>query len=121
MYSSPQKTDSKIQQDVINEIKWDYQRNAAKDKVSQLMGVCCVTNSITIKSKVQPPDIKVRIEAAFKRSTETESQRIEVSVKCDKVILTGNVNSLAESDDARQAAWMAPGILLVENNLTISQ
>jgi osmotically-inducible protein OsmY len=103
------------------EVEWDYQRIAAKDSVSQLMGVCGVSNNISIKSKIQPADIKSRIEEALKRSAENESQKISVLVKDDKVTLTGNVHSLSESDDAAQAAWMAPGVMTVENNLKISQ
>ena len=106
---------------LTGEAEWDYQRNAAKDSVSQLMGVCGVTNSMTIKSKAQPSDIKTRIEEALKRSAEAEGRKISVSVSGDKVTLTGNVHSYSEIDDARDAAWMAPGVTTVENNLTISQ
>lgn len=103
------------------ETEWDYQRTAAKDAVSQLMGVCGVSNYISIKSKILPSDIKRRIEEALKRSAETEGQKITVFVEGDKVTLTGNVHSFAELEDARHAAWMAPGIMSVENNLKISQ
>lgn len=70
---------------LTGEAEWDFQRNAAKNAVSQLMGVRGVSNMISIKAKAQPMDIKTRIE------------------------------------DARQAAWMAPGVLTVVNNLKISQ
>lgn len=103
------------------EAEWDFQRNAAKNSVSELLGVCGVTNMIAIKSKVQPSDIKTRIEEALKRSAESEGKKIGVSVSGDKVTLTGKVHSISEKDDARMAAWMAPGIMTVENNLTISQ
>ena len=103
------------------EAEWDYQRNAAKNSVSELLGVSGVTNMITIKSKVQPSDIQTRIEEALKRSAESEGKKISVSVSGDKVTLTGNVHSISEKEDAKFAAWMAPGIMTVENNLTISQ
>ena len=123
-YSAPKDIKVTVEKGWITlkgEAEWDYQRNAAKDAVTQLMGVCGVTNSISIKSKIQPSDIKDRIEEALKRSAETESHKIHVSVKGDKVTLSGNIHSLAESKDARHAAWMAPGIMTVENNLKISQ
>ncbi len=103
------------------ETEWDYQRNAARDSVSGLLGVCGVKNSITIKSKLQPSDIKTRIEEALKRSAEAEGKKISVSVHGDTVTLSGRVHSIAESLDAREAAWMAPGVRTVENNLTITQ
>ncbi len=101
------------------ETEWDYQRNAAKDAISQLMGVCGVNNQITIKSKVRQDDIKVRIEQALKRTAEKDSKKITVSVKGDKVTLSGKVQSFTERSDARLAAWMAPGVMTVENNLLI--
>jgi osmotically-inducible protein OsmY len=103
------------------EADWDYQRNAAKYSVSQLVGVSGVTNCIKIKSKAQPSDIKTRIEEALKRSAEAEGRNISVSVSGDKVTLTGSVHSYSEFNDARDAAWMAPGVATVENNLVISQ
>ena len=101
--------------------EWDYQRSAAEDSVSKLMGVCGVTNNISIRSKVQPSDIKSRIEEALKRSAESEGRKISVSVKGDRAILEGNVHSFGEYEDAGHAAWMAPGIITVENNIKIAQ
>ena len=63
------------------EAEWDYQRNAAVDSVSELLGVSGVTNDISLKSKVQPADIKTRIEDALKRSAGSEGRKISVSVR----------------------------------------
>lgn len=103
------------------EVEWDYQRTAAKNSVSDLLGVTGVINNIMIKSRAQPYDIKVRIEEALKRSAEAEGRKISVAVVGDKVTLTGNVHSFAEIEDARHAAWMAPGVMIVQNDLKISQ
>lgn len=103
------------------ECEWDYQRKAAKDSVSQLMGVCGVTNLITMQAKVLPKDIQARIEEALKRSAESEGRKIKVIVTGNRVTLTGNVHSLSEKEDARLAAWKAPGVDKVENNIVISQ
>ncbi len=103
------------------EADWDYQRSAAKDAVSGLLGVTGVSESITLTSRVVPSDIKNRIEEALKRSAESEGKKIHVAVNGNTVTLSGNVHSYAESADAKHAAWMAPGVSLVENKLTVSQ
>ncbi|MBY0315097.1 MAG: BON domain-containing protein [Bdellovibrionales bacterium] len=123
-YSAPQDTKVSVTRGWITlrgETEWDYQRTAAKDAVRNLLGVRGVTNSITMKSRAQPSDIKNRIEDALKRSAEAEGRKIQVSVKGNVVTLSGNVHSMSEKDDIRMAAWMAPGVVTVENNLRISQ
>ncbi len=101
------------------ETEWDFQRSAAKKSISQLMGVCGINNNISILSKIQPADIKARIEEAFKRSAESEGRKISVSVDGEKAILEGNVHSFGEYEVAGHAAWMAPGIITVENNIKV--
>jgi osmotically-inducible protein OsmY len=103
------------------EAEWDYQRSAARDAISDLIGVGGVTNNIVLRTKAQPADIKARIEEALKRSAESAGHKISVSVSGDRVTLTGHVNSFSEIEDARIAAWNAPGIMTVDNRLTISQ
>lgn len=101
------------------ETDWDFQRTNAKECVSQLMGVRGVTNNIILRSQTSREDIKTRIEEALVRSAEAEGRKIKIDVKGDKVILTGNVHSFAEKSSVRRAAWMAPGIMTVEDNLKI--
>jgi osmotically-inducible protein OsmY len=36
-----------------------------------------------------------------------------------KIILSGNVRSFAERQEAERAAWAAPGVTRVEDHLTI--
>lgn len=103
------------------EAEWDYQRTAAKTAVSQLMGVTGVSYDISIRSQALPKEVKGLIESALKRSAESEGRSIDVAVSGNCVTLSGNVHSYAEIEDARKAAWMAPGVLTVINNLKITQ
>jgi len=100
--------------------EWDYERSAAKDAVATLMGVRGVSNNITLKSKVQASDVKKKIEDALKRSAETESRDINVTVSGSTVNLTGRVQSFSEAEDARLAAWSAPGVMTVNDDLKIA-
>ena len=102
------------------EAEWDYERNAARDAVSTLMGVRGVSNNITIQSRVQASDVKTKIEEALKRSAETEGRNIHVTVSGNRVNLTGSVHSFSEIEDARLAAWSAPGVMNVDDDLKIA-
>jgi osmotically-inducible protein OsmY len=100
-------------------VDWEYQRAAAAKAVRDILGVRGVTNSITLEPHVSIPDVKAKIEAALKRSAEVDARRINVAVVDGKVILSGNVHSWSERDEARRAAWAAPGVKDVEDRIAI--
>ena len=100
-------------------VNWNYQRDAAARTVRDLMGVKGVTNSIIVKPQVKTIDVRDKIEAAFKRSAEVDARRISVVADDGTVILSGNVHSWAERQEAERAAWAAPGVKLVDDRLTV--
>jgi osmotically-inducible protein OsmY len=100
-------------------VDWEYQRRAAASVVRDLLGVRGVTNSISIEPHVNVTDVKSKIEAALKRSAEVDARRINVAVADGKVILSGNVHSWSERNEARHAAWAAPGVKEVDDLIAI--
>ncbi len=101
------------------EVDWQYQRDAATSAVRYITGVRQVKNHLAIHQRPQPTDIKIRIEQALIRSAEADAKRIRVSTTNGRVNLSGTVRSQAELQDAKWAAWAAPGVTAVETNLTI--
>ena len=101
-------------------LDWQYQKEAAARAVRDLVGVKGVTNSITVKPHVQPGDVKAKIEAAFTRSAEIDARRVSVSAQNGKVVLSGNVRSWAERQEAERAAWAAPGVTQVDDRLLVA-
>jgi osmotically-inducible protein OsmY len=100
-------------------VDWEYQRAAAAHAVRDLTGVRGVTNIIALEPHISVSDVKSKIEAALKRSAEVDARRINVGVTDGKVILSGNVHSWFERDEARRAAWAAPGVKEVDDLITI--
>jgi len=105
---------------IEGEVEWQFQREAAMNAVRYLTGVSGVSNKITIKTLVSPKDVKDKIKAAFHRNAEIDARRVDIEARDGKVILHGSVRSWAERDEAQQAAWAAPGVTAVENQITVA-
>jgi osmotically-inducible protein OsmY len=101
------------------EVDWNYQRDTAARVVRELLGVIGVENGITVKPRVSVADVESKIEAALKRSAEIDARRINVGVTDGKVVLSGNVRSWAEREEARRAAWAAPGVRDVDDRISV--
>jgi osmotically-inducible protein OsmY len=102
------------------EVEWDYQRRRAADTALRVIGVTGLTNEIELKPKVNPEDLKRKIEDAFKRNADVDAHRITVEANGSQVVLRGTVRSWAEREEAERVAWLAPGVTRVDNRIAIA-
>jgi osmotically-inducible protein OsmY len=138
-------TDKELKQHVQNAVDWEPSLDATDIGVSvaervvtlrgnvaslsekmtaervtlRVYGVKAVANDLIVQPQVKTTDVLDKIEAAFKRSAETDARGISVAAQDGKVILSGNVHSWAERQEAERAAWAASGVKQVEDRLAV--
>ena len=100
-------------------VEWMFQKLAAEKAVKYMRGVRGVFNHIDIKPRVSPQDVQNRITDALRRNADLEARRIHVEAVGGRVVLTGNVLSWREVEEAARAAWAAPGVVFVDNQITV--
>jgi osmotically-inducible protein OsmY len=102
------------------EAEWQYQRQTAENAVRRIKGVKGVSNLIQLKPHVEPSEIQRKIQAALRRSAEIDANRITVETNGGEVVLKGTVRSWVEREEAERAAWAAPGVTRVVDQIAVS-
>jgi osmotically-inducible protein OsmY len=88
--------------------------------VEHLHGVKGVANSIIVKAPVTAADVRHKIEEAFRRSADIDAKRVSVEAHNGTVVLKGTVHSLTERAAAEHAAWAAPGVIALDDQLIVA-
>jgi osmotically-inducible protein OsmY len=101
-------------------VDWRCERDAAERVVRELKGVKGVANEIIVRPHVSTTDVQHKIEVAFRRSAEIDARRVHVAAHDGTIVLTGNVRSWAERQDAERAARAAPGVTQIDDRITVT-
>lgn len=101
------------------EVDWKYQKDLAFEDASKISGVIRVDNFLQVSPTVSNQVIRDKIEDAFERQADLEAEKIQVRTEGNRVILSGKVGSWNQRYIAETAAWAAPGVMQVEDNLVV--
>lgn len=104
---------------LMGDLDWNFQRRAVERMVRPLKGVVGITDNIKLKTLPVPLKLRERIQDALTRQAMREARRIDVIVEGSEVTLRGQVHSWAEKNAAEGASWSAPGVVSVNNQLTV--
>lgn len=101
-------------------VDWFYQSEEARKVAGRITGVTGVSNLIEVRQLPRIGDVKDRIMNAFKRQADLDAAAVTVVTDGGKVTLGGRVKAWHERQIAERAAWAAPGVTKVEDNIVIA-
>jgi osmotically-inducible protein OsmY len=102
------------------EVDWYGQRREAERVVRDVKGVKGVVNEIVVKPAVKIEEVEEEVTSALGRSAELDARAISVTTLDGTVHLYGHVHSLHEREAAELAAAAAPGVVAVDNEITVT-
>jgi len=100
---------------------WQYQRDEAEFVASNIVGALDLFDEVELKHETpSASDAKESIRKAFKRNAALDADYLNVTTSNGTVTIDGSVSSWAEHDEAIDAAWAAPGVTSVQDQMTVS-
>ncbi len=101
------------------QVEWQYEKDAAKRVVRNITGVRGITDSVRVSPTASVDDVRSRIGEALRRQGEEQAEGISVQADGHVVTLRGTVTSFAERRAAEGAAWSAPGVREVRDEIRV--
>ena len=100
---------------------WQYQRDEADLVASSIVGTLDVVDEIELAHPRSPDAAAIEegIRRAFRRNAALDARKLEVTTYEGTVTISGQVRSWAEHDDAIAAAWAAPGVKRVRDQMVV--
>ena len=101
-------------------VSYGFQRVAAELAVAGLTGVRNIKDDIEIVWDADPVDVTLAVQDALDRyALIPDDSDVVVDTSANTVTLFGHVRTWAEHDAVVSAAWMANGVVEVDDNLYI--
>ena len=120
----PKTVDAKVEDGFVTltgTADWQYQRDEAEFVASNIVGALDVYDEIELEYPTpKAGDVQESITKAFKRNAALDADDLRISTDNGSVTVKGTVSSWAEHDEAIDAAWAAPGVISVNDDLTVA-
>jgi osmotically-inducible protein OsmY len=120
----PKTVDAKVEDGFVTltgTANWQYQRDEADFVASNIVGALDVFDEIELMYPApNAGDVKESIGKAFKRNAALDADDLYISTDNGTVTVKGTVSSWAEHDEAIDAAWAAPGVASVRDDLLVA-
>lgn len=100
-------------------VDWHYQRLQAEKAVRYIRGVRHVIDHIAVVPRAAGNDPRRRIADALYRNAALDARHIDVTVTGNVAHLRGTVTTWLQRQAAERAAYDAPGITLVDNQILV--
>lgn len=102
------------------EVEYGFQRRTAERELRRLRGVRGLTNLVEVRPTTPPSDEQTRRDLQRVLIRRTGTERVDVQVTGDTVVLSGVVRSWWQRDEAERAAWSTPGVREVHDRLVVA-
>jgi osmotically-inducible protein OsmY len=120
----PKTVDAKVDDGFVTltgTANWQYERDEAEFVASNIVGALDVIDEIGLEFPTpNGSDVKESIKKAYKRNAALDADDLRISTDNGTVTVKGTVSSWSEHDEAINAAWAAPGVTSVRDDLTVA-
>jgi len=97
-----------------------YQRAEAEFVAGNVPGVIALDDEVELTvDDPSPDDVRHSIKKAFKRDASLDAEALTIDTFDGAVTLSGHVDSWAAHDAAVNAAWAAPGVRAVDDEIVV--
>jgi osmotically-inducible protein OsmY len=99
---------------------WQFERDEADFVAANIAGVVGVENEIDLVAPgPSAHDVEHAIKQAMERKAKLDAESVSVDSSNGTVTLQGTVSSWADHDEAVAAAWAAPGVTRVKDDIVV--
>jgi osmotically-inducible protein OsmY len=100
---------------------WQFQRDEAEFVAANVLGVAGMIDQIELMAPMPSAgDVKQSIKKAIERNAKLDAEAVSVESSNGTVTISGTVSSWSDHDDAVSAAWAAPGVRRVKDQILVA-